>query len=55
MFMQPVTVVSKLGTGRAGCFCAICLAYELMSSTGEPQIPEEWNQDVNILDQVCSL
>ena len=50
--MQPVLVVSKLGAGRAGCFCALSVAYELMTAAGEPQVPETWRQDSNILDQV---
>ena len=50
-------VVSKLGAGRAGCFCSLLLAYELMTATGEPKVPDAWRQDTNILDQVqdCKL
>ncbi len=45
-------VVSKLGAGRAGCFCALSLAYVLLTTDAQPRVPEEWEQDNNILDHV---
>lgn len=47
-------VVSKQGAGRAGCFCAVSIAYDLLTGTGEKHIPEQWKQDSNILDQVSA-
>lgn len=55
VLFQAVAVVSKLGAGRAGCFCAISLAYELLTAPGEPRVPEEWKQEQNILDQVVII
>ena len=31
---QPLVVASELGAGRAGCFCAVALAHELLSESG---------------------
>ena len=53
--VQPVVVVSKLGGGRAGCFCVLSLAYELMTFEEEPNIPEDWKKDSNIIDQVSII
>ena len=53
--VQPVVVVSKLGGGRAGCFCVLSLAYELMTFEEEPNIPEDWKKDNNIIDQVSII
>ena len=51
--LQPVLVVSSLGGGRAGCFCAVGVAHQMMSTPGET--PSCWEQtENNILDQVST-
>ena len=45
-------VVSGLGAGRAGCFCSVAIAQQIMSSSG-PSFIDGWAYDANILDMVC--
>lgn len=52
--MQPVVVASALGAGRAGCFCAVAVAHELVSESG-PSFVDGWSYDLNILDLVSSF
>ena len=44
-----MVVVSKLGAGRAGSFCAMSVAYGML---GQGDAAVGWDRDVNILDQV---
>ena len=47
--VQPMVVVSKHGRGRAGCFCAVAIAYEFLKATDTPQ---PFDADSNLLDSV---
>ena len=44
--------MSTNGGGRTGCLCALTCAYQLMTDPS-PE-PQSWEQEQNILDQVCS-
>ena len=46
---QPTIVMSTLGAGRAGCFCAVGVAYQMLK-TLDPA-PPTWDKDPNLLDQ----
>ena len=50
---QPMVVVSCHGAGRAGCFCAVVLAQQILSSFSSSFI-DGWSYDVNILDMVSA-
>ena len=52
-YLQPVLVVSALGAGRAGCFCAVGVAHQMMTTPGDS--PPCWEHtENNLLDQVCA-
>ena len=44
-----MVVVSAHGGGRAGCYCAVSVAYELMQVSGEPN---PFDDDPNIIGSV---
>ena len=45
-----MVVVSRLGAGRAGCFCAVAVAYELLKDPSDT--PQPFDYDSNLLDSV---
>lgn len=45
-----MVVVSKCGTGRAGCFTAVAVAYELLRSPEDTPTP--FDSDTSLLDSV---
>ena len=44
-----MVVISKQGGGRAGCFCAVAIAYEFMKAQDTPQ---PFDNDSNLLNSV---
>ena len=51
LYPQPMVVMSEQGSGRAGCFCAIAVAYEMIKSAGQFRL-NPFDDDPNILDSV---
>ena len=46
-----MVVMSEQGAGRAGCFCAVAVAYEIIKSAGQRK-SNPFDDDPNILDSV---
>ena len=44
-----MVVISRQGGGRAGCFCAVAIAYEFMKAQDTPQ---PFDNDSNLLNSV---
>ena len=42
--------MSTLGAGRAGCFCVVGMAYQMLKS--QDPTPPSWDRDPYLLDQV---
>ena len=47
---QPMVVVSRQGAGRAGSFCTVAVAYELLKAPSDSTEP--FDSDTNLLDSV---